>query len=95
MVKRERIPDDEFKENVRNGFTKLVGKVIKITIRAERKTDLKTLIGTLISVGKETFTLLEDSGDETQLEYELINVHFYSSPYDKEPAGTWPLRYRK
>lgn len=95
MAKRERIPDDEFKENVRKGLSKLVGKVIKITIRAEKKTDLKTLEGTLISVDKERFTLRHDFGDKTQSQYNLIDVHFYSSPYDKDPAGTWPLRYRK
>lgn len=95
MAKRERIPDEEFKENVRKGLSNLVGKVVKITIRTDRKTDLKTLEGTLVSVDKETFTLRNDFGDENQSEYKLIDVHFYSSPYDKDPAGTWPLRSRK
>lgn len=95
LGKGEKIADNEFKENVRKGLSKLIGKVIKVTIGTSEKTNLKTLEGTLITVDEDTFTKRHDFGVEAQSRYNLIDVHFYFSPYDKDPTGTWPLRHRK
>lgn len=98
---RERIPDDEFIENARNMFEKLIGKQIQVTGRVTSKTDLRTYFGELLSVGKATFYLDQPRYKDGALasheptEYRLLDVHYYVPPRDF--TGKWwpPKRFRR
>ncbi len=91
---KERIPDSDFINNVRTALEPLKGKKLKITVRTNKKNDLKTYNGTLQSVSNDTFTLRDDYGDEGLLEFNIIDVHYFGAPYEKEPFGRWPARFR-
>ncbi|OWP55947.1 MAG: hypothetical protein B2I17_08115 [Thermoplasmatales archaeon B_DKE] len=52
--------------------------------------ELKTYEGTLQSVNDYTFTLKDDYGNVKFLEFELIDIHYYGLPYEKEPYVKWP-----
>lgn len=94
-MRKERIPDDEFIANVQAGLSKLIGNFVKVTVRQGSRKDLKTVEGKLISVDRDRFKMEMTFNDNKLAEFNLLDVHFYSSPFSKDYTGIWPLRYRR